>query len=104
MRDEDGAFSMHANGETDIRGAYCAISVALLTNVYTSDMFKGTEDWIATCQTWEGGFGGCPGMEAHGGYTFCGLAGLVLLGKTELCHVSSLLVRLLMHLSMNTNI
>ncbi|KOX79810.1 Protein farnesyltransferase subunit beta [Melipona quadrifasciata] len=70
--EEDGSFIVHKNGETDIRGIYCALSVAKLTNVYTPEIFKGSESWIAKCQTWEGGFGGSPGMEAHGGYGFCG--------------------------------
>ena len=46
------------------------------------------------CQTYEGGFGGCPGMEAHGGYSFCGLAALILLGHDRLCDMKSLLVGL----------
>lgn len=91
LHGEDGSFSLHVDGEVDIRGIYCALSVAKLTNVYTPEMFKGSEDWIAKCQTWEGGIGGCPGMEAHGGYTYCGLASLVLLGKTDFCHLKSLL-------------
>ncbi|XP_076651386.1 farnesyl transferase beta subunit [Halictus rubicundus] len=91
LRGEDGSFSIHVDGEVDIRGIYCALTVAKLTNVYTPEMFKGSEDWIAKCQTWEGGFGGCPGMEAHGGYTYCGLASLVLLGKTDSCNLQSLL-------------
>lgn len=91
LRGEDGSFSVHVDGEVDTRGAYCAISVARLTNIFTSELFKGTEDWIAKCQTWEGGFGGCPGMEAHGGYSFCGLAALILLGKTNVCHMPSFL-------------
>lgn len=45
-----------------------------------------------SCQTYEGGFSGCPGLEAHGGYAFCGLASLVLLRKVYLCDVQSLLV------------
>ncbi|XP_012259865.2 protein farnesyltransferase subunit beta [Athalia rosae] len=91
LRDQDGAFSMHVGGEVDIRGVYCAVSVARLTNVYSSEMFRNTAEWIARCQTWEGGFGGCPGMEAHGGYTFCGLAALLLLESAKLCDISSLL-------------
>ena len=43
------------------------------------------------CQTYEGGFGGVPGMEAHGGYSFCGLAALMLMGKGHLCDTASLL-------------
>lgn len=31
-------------------------------------------------------------MEAHGGYTFCGLAALEILGKSHLCNLKALLV------------
>lgn len=92
LHGEDGSFSLHKDGETDIRGIYCALSVAKLTNVYTPEIFKGSESWIAKCQTWEGGFGGSPGMEAHGGYGFCGLAALMLLGKPHFCCLKSFLV------------
>ena len=44
------------------------------------------------CQTDEGGFAGFPGQEAHGGYSFCGLAALVILNKPELCDLPRLLV------------
>lgn len=47
---------------------------------------------ICSCQTYEGGFGGYPGLEAHGGYSFCGLAALVILGHGKLCNVEKLLV------------
>ena len=33
-----------------------------------------------------------PGMEAHGGYTFCGLAALVILKKERSLNLKSLLV------------
>lgn len=92
LRSDDGSFLMHKEGELDIRGVYCAVAVAKLTNLYTSELFKNTEKWISDCQTWEGGFGGCPDMEAHGGYTYCGLASLVLLDKSNMCHLPSLLV------------
>ena len=87
----EGAFTMHEGGEVDIRGAYCAASVARLTNIFTTEMFEGTAEWIASCQTYEGGFAGCPGAEAHGGYSFCGLAALVLLGHERLCDIESVL-------------
>lgn len=91
MRSHDGGFRMHDDGEIDIRGAYCAASVARLVNIATEEMFDLTPEWIVACQTYEGGFGGCPGMEAHGGYSFCGLAALVLLGKEHLCDIPALL-------------
>eukprot|EP00095_Tigriopus_kingsejongensis_P000668 maker-scaffold340_size202118-snap-gene-0.18 protein:Tk00668 transcript:maker-scaffold340_size202118-snap-gene-0.18-mRNA-1 annotation:"protein farnesyltransferase subunit beta" len=91
LRLEDGSLVMHQDGEVDIRGCYCALSVASLTNVYSPEMFHNTEHWLMRCQTYEGGFGGAPGMEAHGGYSFCGLAALVFLGKERLCNEDRLL-------------
>lgn len=86
---------MHVDGEIDIRGVYCALVIAKLTNIYTPDIFKDTEKWIGKCQTWEGGFSGCPGMEAHGGYAYCGLASLVLLGKTDSFNLSAFMVKII---------
>lgn len=91
VRDVDGSFALHKGGEQDVRGAYCAISVAKLTNTYTDALFDKTAEWIVSCQTYEGGFAGCPGMEAHGGYAFCGIASLALLNKVHLCDIESLL-------------
>lgn len=92
LRNPDGSFCMHVDGEVDIRGVYCALVVAKLTNIYTPELFKDSEKWISKCQTWEGGFSGCPGMEAHGGYAYCGLASLCLLEKTEVINLSSFMV------------
>ncbi|EFA07131.1 Protein farnesyltransferase subunit beta-like Protein [Tribolium castaneum] len=91
MRQPDGSFCMHKDGEIDIRGVYCALAVASLTNVLTEDLVRGTFEWIISCQTYEGGFSGCPGMEAHGGYAFCGLSALIILGKGHLCDLQALL-------------
>ncbi|XP_037072174.1 protein farnesyltransferase subunit beta-like [Pollicipes pollicipes] len=88
---EDGSFCMHLGGEVDIRGAYCAAAVARLTHVYDDALFEKTAEWVASCQTYEGGFSGTPGLEAHGGYTFCGLATLALLGRERLCDLDALL-------------
>ena len=43
-------------------GAYCAISVAKLCNLESIDphLFDGVAEWIASCQTYEGGFGATP--------------------------------------------
>jgi len=56
LRQEDGAFMMHIDGELDIRGVYCALAVARLTNIYSEELFKGTEHWLVRCQSYEGGF------------------------------------------------
>lgn len=46
MRTEEGSFRMHEGGEVDIRGVYCAVSVARLTNICTEGLFAGTPHWI----------------------------------------------------------
>ncbi|KAM4664528.1 protein farnesyltransferase subunit beta-like [Discoglossus pictus] len=91
LKQPDGSFIMHHGGEVDVRSAYCAASVASLTNIMMPKLFDGTAEWIARCQNWEGGIGGVPGMEAHGGYTFCGLAALVIMKKVHLLDLKSML-------------
>lgn len=41
-----GAFSMEVGGETDIRGAYCAVAVATLLNIDEKELFEETASWI----------------------------------------------------------
>jgi prenyltransferase beta subunit len=48
--------------------------------------------FVYSCQTYEGGLGGEPGNEAHGGVTYCGFAALILLNKTDLIDIKRLLV------------
>ncbi|CAL8316405.1 unnamed protein product [Boreogadus saida] len=91
VKQTDGSFVMHVGGEVDVRSAYCAASVASLTNILTPTLFEDTPGWILRCQNWEGGLGGVPGLEAHGGYTFCGTAAMVILGKEHMLDLKGLL-------------
>nr|CAH8845586.1 unnamed protein product [Trichobilharzia regenti] len=93
LHQPNGSFLMHMGGEIDVRGAYCAIAVARLTGLLKKypDLFESTADWVASCQTYEGGFGGQPGLEAHGGYTFCAVAALCFLGRSDLINLPRLL-------------
>ncbi|RUS21864.1 terpenoid cyclases/protein prenyltransferase alpha-alpha toroid [Endogone sp. FLAS-F59071] len=84
MKQPDGSFLMHDGGEIDIRGLYCALSVASMTNLLTPELTENCTQFILRCQTYEGGIGPYPGMEAHGGYAFCGIAALEILGETHL--------------------
>ncbi|KAK7207087.1 terpenoid cyclases/protein prenyltransferase alpha-alpha toroid [Myxozyma melibiosi] len=81
MKCEDGGFRMHHGGEEDVRAIYCALASAALLNIMTEELVAGSAEWISRCQTYEGGIGGAPDNEAHGGYAFCGLAALCLLGN-----------------------
>ena len=91
MHKENGSFTMHLDGEVDVRGAYCAAVVATLCGIKSNELFHNTPEWVASCQTFEGGFGSRPGTEAHGGYTYCSLAALILLGGTDLIDKKRLL-------------
>ncbi|EPS68135.1 hypothetical protein M569_06635, partial [Genlisea aurea] len=83
MKDSGGGFSMHDGGEIDVRACYTAISVASILNIMDDRLIQGTGDYIISCQTYEGGIAGEPGSEAHGGYTFCGLAAMVLMNEAN---------------------
>ncbi|KAJ4768703.1 Protein farnesyltransferase subunit beta [Rhynchospora pubera] len=83
MKESLGGFRMHQLGEIDARSCYCAISVASLLNILDAELVRGVGEYIASCQTYEGGIGGEPHSEAHGGYTFCGLAAMMLIDEVE---------------------
>lgn len=98
LKQPDGSFLVADHAEVDVRGIYCLLAVATLLNILTPELVEGTAEFIASCQTYEGGFGNAsfPGWalrgstidssigrpplgEAHGGYTFCATASWVLL-------------------------
>ncbi|KAM3575907.1 hypothetical protein VYU27_002242 [Nannochloropsis oceanica] len=85
-----GGFCMHDDGEVDVRGTYTVISIASLLNLLTPELTADVADYLLSCQTYEGGFGGEPGQEAHGGYVFCAFAALVILGRAEEADLVSL--------------
>lgn len=78
-----GGFTMHDGGETDARSCYTAIAVAHMLNLGAAELAEQSAvvGYLRRCQTYEGGLGGEPGNEAHGGYTYCGAAALSLLGR-----------------------
>jgi len=91
VQEDDGSFRMHHDGEIDVRATYCVIVVAKLLGICTKNVGgQKTIDSIARCQTYEGGFGGEPWSEAHGGYTFCASAALQLLKGFDSIDVATL--------------
>ncbi|KAI3386876.1 hypothetical protein SNEBB_004520 [Seison nebaliae] len=94
MLDVSGGFHMQVDGEIDVRGSYCVLSVlSLLDNIneIDNDRKELIINFILQCQTYEGGFGATPTIEAHGGYTFCSVAALKLLNSLERSHINSLI-------------
>jgi protein farnesyltransferase subunit beta len=74
-------YRMHHDGEVDVRATFCICAVVSLLNILTEELKNGMIEHIVSCQTYEGGFGGEPGTEAHGGYTFCALSALHIVAK-----------------------
>ncbi|XP_022879312.1 protein farnesyltransferase subunit beta isoform X2 [Olea europaea var. sylvestris] len=83
MKERSGGFRMHDGGEVDVRACYTAISAASVLNILDDELTQNVGDYIVSCQTYEGGIAGEPGSEAHGGYTFCGLAAMILINEVH---------------------
>ncbi|QLG72414.1 hypothetical protein HG535_0D01220 [Zygotorulaspora mrakii] len=92
LKQVDGCFKTCSGiGETDTRGVYCALSVASMLGIMTPELCEGVEDFLISCQNYEGGFGGCAHEdEAHGGYTFCAIASLSILAAIDRIDTSKL--------------
>jgi len=91
MKAPSGGFMMHDEGETDMRGTYCAMAVASMLHMLTDELVEGVPEYVRRCQTFEGGIAGEEGLEAHGGYSYCGLAALCILGKASVLDLHALL-------------
>jgi protein farnesyltransferase subunit beta len=83
MKQPDGSFTAHDDGEIDVRGSYCAIVAASLAGILTPKLTANVAPFIKTCQSYEGGFGALPLAEAQGGYTYCAFATLAILEDVE---------------------
>jgi protein farnesyltransferase subunit beta len=98
LKQKDGSFMVARHSEVDVRGIYSLLIISSMLDILTHELVEGTAEFIASCQTYEGGFASAshpsfsfnnnnssslplrPTLgEAHGGYTFCALASWVLL-------------------------
>ena len=81
--EQGGGMTMHQGGEVDVRGCYCALCVCYMLRMDISRISEACSlvSFVRQCQSHEGGIGGEPGNEAHGGYTFCAFGALVIAGQ-----------------------
>jgi protein farnesyltransferase subunit beta len=79
---EGAAFRVTRDGESDVRATYCVLATASLLGVLTEELASGVASWISCLRAFDGGFGGEPYNESHGGYTFCALASLRILNDS----------------------
>eukprot|EP00195_Chlamydomonas_chlamydogama_P014941 CAMPEP_0202909804 /NCGR_PEP_ID=MMETSP1392-20130828/50321_1 /ASSEMBLY_ACC=CAM_ASM_000868 /TAXON_ID=225041 /ORGANISM="Chlamydomonas chlamydogama, Strain SAG 11-48b" /LENGTH=548 /DNA_ID=CAMNT_0049599673 /DNA_START=13 /DNA_END=1659 /DNA_ORIENTATION=- len=91
--EQGGGFCIHEGGEGDLRACYIAMAVAHMLGLDKHGLAEraGMVEYIRRCQTYEGGLGGEPSNEAHGGYSFCGVAALALLGRLDALDLPRLL-------------
>jgi protein farnesyltransferase subunit beta len=87
---DTGSFRMQHDGEIDVRATYCVMAVAKLLHICTDILTTSAMNYVSACQTYEGGFGGEPFTEAHGGYTFCATAAVQLLNGWSQVNVPAL--------------
>lgn len=81
----DGSFSgMIAGCESDMRFLYCACCVSYILNDWTGIDVQKAVDFILRSISYDGAIGQAPGLESHGGSTFCAIASLFLMNKLDM--------------------
>ncbi|XP_061172532.1 geranylgeranyl transferase type-1 subunit beta-like [Saccostrea echinata] len=84
LQQGDGSFCCVPEGsENDMRFVYCAACICYMLNDWSGMDVEKAVHFIQKSQSYEGGIGQGPGLEAHGGSTFCAIAALVLMNKLE---------------------
>ncbi|KIK69924.1 hypothetical protein GYMLUDRAFT_34327 [Collybiopsis luxurians FD-317 M1] len=76
---EDGSFStVPGSGETDLRTLYCAFVISHLLNDWSGINVERALAFIASCRSYEGGYGQSTYCEANGGTTYIAMAAIHL--------------------------
>ncbi|KAF9068590.1 terpenoid cyclases/protein prenyltransferase alpha-alpha toroid [Rhodocollybia butyracea] len=76
---EDGSFStIPGGGETDLRTLYCAFVIAHLLDDWSTINLQNAFSFIASCRSYEGGYGQSAHCEANGGTTYIAMAAMEL--------------------------
>lgn len=84
LQQEDGSFCCVPEGsENDMRFVYCAACICYMLNDWSGMNVEKAVQFVQKSQSYEGGIGQGPGLEAHGGSTFCAVAALSLMNKLK---------------------
>lgn len=85
----NGSFQCVAVGsERDMRFLYCACSISHMLGDWSGVDIDRAVSYVKACRAWDGGFALLPGQEGHGGSTFCAVASLVLMNRTDVLDAS----------------
>ncbi|KAH7440513.1 hypothetical protein KP509_04G111100 [Ceratopteris richardii] len=81
LQQHDGSFtSTHMGSETDLRYIYCAVAISVILKDWNGIDKGNAIRYVMSCQSYDNGFGLSPGLESHGGATYCAIASLFMLG------------------------
>lgn len=84
LQQEDGSIAPTPGSlERDVRFVYCACSISYILNDWSGLDIEKTVNHIIELQSYEHGIAQCPGQEAHGGSTYCGIAALKLMDRLD---------------------
>ncbi|XP_012281712.1 geranylgeranyl transferase type-1 subunit beta isoform X2 [Orussus abietinus] len=80
----DGSFTAVVAGyESDMRFLYCACCVSAILDDWSGINKPAAINYIVQSISYDGGIGQGPGLESHGGSTFCAVASLFLMNELD---------------------
>ncbi|XP_035204818.1 geranylgeranyl transferase type-1 subunit beta-like, partial [Stegodyphus dumicola] len=74
---------MNVECESDMRFVYCAACICYILQDWSGMDVEKTVAYIKLSRNYDGGIGQGPGLESHGGSTFCAIATLWMMGRLE---------------------
>lgn len=78
LQQPNGSFRGTTDNEADMRFVYCAACISYILNDFSGIDLERMVKYILDSLAYDGGLGQGPGLESHGGSTFCGVAALHL--------------------------
>eukprot|EP01034_Spumella_vulgaris_P026161 gene26161-32696_t len=84
LQSDDGSFrGTVGDSESDMRFLYCACAISAMLGDWRGVDKDRAAQFVLSCLTYEGGISLIPGVEAHGGACFTGIASLALMGRLD---------------------
>ncbi|CAG9325684.1 unnamed protein product [Blepharisma stoltei] len=84
LQQEAGNFTSHKDGlEADMRFIFCVCAICYILDYWGEINQEKIVDFILKSQSYDKSIGLYPGIEGHGGLTYCALSSLFLLNKID---------------------
>lgn len=84
LQSEEGCFqATYQGGDTDMRFTFCACAISWMLNDWNGVDIEKTTKYILDSSRYDFSYPHELGLEGHGGYTYCALSALYLMGKLK---------------------